>query len=396
MSHGHAHEGTPLLPGGGGNKDRDHGHSHGHGGPPPARTLSCDSKDHGPPPSLLRDPTIRKLLLASSFCTIFMVVEIIGGLWAHSLAILTDAAHLTSDIVGFAISITAIAIARRPATAQMSWGFHRAEIMGAMFSIFIVWFLTLWLVNEATQRLIARDRHINGTIMLGTALIGLLVNLVMLGIMGEHGHGHGGGHDDGHSHAHGGEDAPGNVNLRAATIHVLGDLIQTVGVVCAAALIWYNPNWWYLDPICTYLFSVLVVFTTLPILKETTMVLMEGTPVGVKPQEVADTLCQVPGVREVHDLHIWSIGSGQTKCGKMKAALAVHLTQDSTSKLNTCDILHRVEEVLRDSYGIHHTTVQIEECESLDCAQSDIQCRQHLHSHRSQPSSVPTPKDATV
>lgn len=364
--------------------------------------------------SVWKDPAVRKLLIAAGFCTVFMIVEVIGGLWAHSLAILTDAAHLVSDIVGFVISIAAILIARQPATDQMSWGFHRAEIMGAMFSIFLVWFLTLWLVNEATQRLIARDKNINGTIMLGTACIGLMVNLGMLAIMGHHGHSHGGGgghgghekdHDDhdhdhehghSHSHSHGGHGGLGNeanVNIRAATIHIIGDLVQTAGVVCAAILIWYNDRWWYLDPICTYLFSILVVFTTLPILKETTMILMEGTPVGVAPEAVADALCNVPGVSEVHDLHIWSIGSGSTKTGCGKIALSVHLSQDPISKMNTCDILHRAQDVLRDAFNIDHTTIQIEECETLECAQSEMQCQQALHAHRSQFSPLTNPKN---
>eukprot|EP00667_Euglena_gracilis_P006089 EG_transcript_6135 len=391
-------------------------------------------------PPLLRDPAVRKLLVAGGFCSAFMVVELIGGVWAHSLAILTDAAHLVSDLVGFGIGIAAIFIARQPSTLRMSWGFHRAEVMGAIFSIFLIWFLTLWLVSQATERLIARDKEIDGFIMLVTASMGLVVNFTLLGLLGHHGHSHGGGGGHGHSHSHGGSgghghshghdddddhghshggsgghghshghghssddddekhghghghrqpragDNRGNVNVRAATIHVIGDLIQTIIVFCAALLIWHDKKWWFCDPLCTYLFSVLVFCTTVPILKETTTILMEGTPAGLDPDDVADELYGVPGVQEVHDLHIWSIGSGKTTCGNGKVALAVHLTQDPGSKLNACDILHRAQEVLDESFGIQHTTIQIEECGTLDCPKLDAHCHQNLHTHHSAPS----------
>jgi zinc transporter 2 len=160
-------------------------------------------------------------------------------------------------------------------------------------------------------------------------------------------------------------------------VHVIGDLVQTVGVLIASIFIWLSPKWWWLDPICTYLFSILVVATTLPILKESSLILMEATPVGINPEEVDDTLRGIPGVFDTHDLHIWSLGAGTTWTGHGKNALAVHVI--AADGFNTCDIRHQAEDVLKAQYGIDHTTIQIEQCETLQCAQSGEECSQSLH-----------------
>jgi zinc transporter 2 len=376
------------------------------------------------------DRAIKKLTRAAFLCLLFMCVEFAGGILAHSLAVMTDAAHLFSDIVSFAISITAIMISRQASTTRMSFGFHRVEILGATFSIFMIWALTAYLVVAAAQRLIEHDSAVDGRIMFATASFGLLVNILMAVILGHEGHMHGHGHGGEHGHTHGGHghshgivnqhsehsghshDNDGddhhhedhceefgaqhshsdsscegealsknassqsdNLNVRAAYIHVIGDFVQTTGIFIAAAVIWHNPEYWYMDPICTFLFSILVVFTTIPILKESVLVLMESTPAGVGIEEVEETLMTVKGIAEVHDLHIWTIGSG-------KIALAVHVSQDPASGSNSCDILHIVQETLFRKYGIDHSTIQVEECKVLECV-SDVGCGQSLHAHRS-------------
>lgn len=215
----------------------------------------------------------RKLWWASVCCVVFMVCEIIGGFMANSLAIMTDAAHLLSDLAGFLISIFALWLAMRPATSRLSFGFHRAEILGALISVLLIWMLTGVLLYEAIQR-VQNPVPVNGPIMFLVATGGLLVNFVMGMILrqGNIGHSHGmggggsgGGGGDAHSHSHAKQaeshedhahdDEAGppheeeNLNVKAAFIHVLGDAVQSVGVMIAAGLIWYNPAWSIADPV---------------------------------------------------------------------------------------------------------------------------------------------------
>ncbi|CAG9318451.1 unnamed protein product [Blepharisma stoltei] len=217
--------------------------------------------------------SLTKLYITSGICFFFMIVEIIGGLLANSLAIMTDAAHMFSDLSGFAISIASLYIAVRPASMIMSYGYHRAEIIGAVISVALIWGLTIWLVYEAIER-IQSPGIVDGWIMMITALIGLLSNIVM-GVILHSSHSHS-DISTGHDHAH--EE---DVNIKAATLHVLGDLIQSIGVIIAAAIILWNPDWSIADPICTFVFSILVTFTTFPIIKKCIGILMEGSPIDI-------------------------------------------------------------------------------------------------------------------
>jgi len=311
----------------------------------------------------------RKLILVSILCCIFMVAEVIGGFLANSLAIMTDAAHLLSDLAGFLISIFALWLAQKAPTSKLSFGFHRAEIIGALLSVLLIWVLTGVLVYEAIQRIL-KPEVVDGKLMFVVATLGLTVNLVMGCVLFSSGHGHshglsGGGH--GHSHGgHGGHDEENpeteslvsstaaaeheeNINVRAALIHVIGDAIQSVGVMLAAALIWYNPTWNIADPICTFLFSILVLFTTTRLVGQSMRVLMEGSPEGIDPAAVERALARIPGVVEVHDLHIWSLTVG-------KASLSVHLL--STGEASK--VLENAHQLLAKQFSIHHTTIQVE------------------------------------
>ena len=145
---------------------------------------------------------IAKLCTVSVVCTILMLAEVVGGVLANSLAIMTDAAHLFSDLSGFFISIFSLWLARKPSTKDLSYGYHRAEVIGALASVIIIWGLTIWLVYEAIDRIINQNFTIDKYFMLGTACFGLLCNLVMGKIL-HSGHGHGHGHDHGHDHGHG-------------------------------------------------------------------------------------------------------------------------------------------------------------------------------------------------
>ncbi|KAG9404860.1 hypothetical protein AC1031_005071 [Aphanomyces cochlioides] len=351
----------------------------------------------------LDEPTRRartKLQWACLFSLIFMIAEVVGGFMAGSLAIMTDAAHLLSDIAGFCISLFAIWIQTLPASSKMTFGFHRAEILGAIVSVLVIWVLTGFLVYAALERFqdaISENPKelVDGKLMFIVACIGLVVNLALMkilghshshGIGGGHGHSHGGhdedhghshghseedglahghDHDHGHSHSHGGHDHDSgkpqleNLNIQAAYIHALGDFIQSLGVCVAGALIWYNPKWQVADPIATFLFSILVLGTTVDIVRSSVHVLMEGTPDGFDTDEILKGLQDLPSVAEAHDLHIWSLNAGLP-------SLSVHLV---TNRPDVDDALHEAQEYLMKK-GIDHSTIQVERASKVyprDC-----------------------------
>lgn len=383
--------------------------------------------------TLKNEETLKKLWIVSVICLIFMGIEITGGYLANSIAIMSDAAHLLSDFLGFIISIVSIYISRRGATHQMSFGYHRAEVIGALVSVTLIWGLTIWLLYEATLRIIKRD-EVDGLIMLITAVIGFVFNIVMGVILAyqgidhnlhhhhdheheheEHNHSHGDSHDikrslsagsskkvkqevsdnehdhdheHDHSHSHSHNHSHNksrtsdlsdkqhshhnhnhhghsheNVNLRAALVHVIGDAVQNLGVVIAGGIIYFYPQCSIADPICTYIFSIIVVFTTIRILRDCIAVLMEGSPLEFDMVKLENDLKNIKGVVEIHDLHVWSLSIG-------KLSLSCHLT--STSPQIS---LKKAARLIKNKYGISHSTIQVE----LDSDKFKDECRHDLH-----------------
>lgn len=333
----------------------------------------------------------RKLTIASIVCLLFMIAEFVGGYMSNSLAIMTDAAHLLSDFGGFMISLFALWLGTRKPSKKLSFGWHRAEVMGALLSVLIIWVLTGVLVYEAILRIKYTDFPIDPVIMLITSGAGVFVNIILGVTLHGSGHGHshglGGGHshghshsdskspsegvEEGHGHSHSSTSTPNSepsgetdvllkgtksrlkkdLNVRAAFIHVLGDLVQSIGVFIAALVIYFKPSWKIADPVCTFLFSVLVLFTTLTILKDILMVLMEGTPKGLDFKEVMEDLQNIRSVRMIHNLHIWSLTMGT-------AALSVHLAIDDSR--STHSVLREAQVLIAKKYEIHHSTIQVE------------------------------------
>ncbi|TKR81918.1 hypothetical protein L596_015714 [Steinernema carpocapsae] len=292
---------------------------------------------------------IRILWISVGVCLIFMICEAVGGLLAGSLAILTDAAHLLTDLASMLISLFSLYIANRPASHRMSFGWHRAEVVGAFISVFLIWIVTGVLVYLAIERIITGNYEIEGPIMAITAAIGVCVNIIMglLLYFGGHSHSHGGA-SHGHKHSH--EDGQ-NINVRAAFVHVLGDLLQSVGVLIASLLILFNDRWAVADPICTLLFSVIVLCTTIYIIKDTLLVLLEGRPSSIDFLAVFDSLQAIPNVRKVHDLRIWALTMD-------KVAISVHLEIEDHSSAQS--VLKNTTVMLKEKYGVHESTVQIE------------------------------------
>jgi zinc transporter 2 len=366
--------------------------------------------------------SMRKLIIAVILCIIFMTVEVVGGIKANSLAILTDAAHLLSDVAAFAISLFSLWAAGWEATPQQSYGFFRIEILGALVSIQLIWLLAGILVYEAIVRLINESGEVQGSLMFAVSAFGLFVNIIMAVLLGHdhgHGHGHSHGHGHGHSHDHGDGDSDDdhshheeqeqghvhrhehshgtsitvtthhhhhpstgqhhdveepllkdeagcegtqsaaktakksrrNINVHSAYLHVIGDSIQSVGVMVGGALIWYKPEWKIIDLICTLIFSVIVLFTTIKMLRNILEVLMESTPREIDATRLERGLCEMDGVVAVHELHIWAITVG-------KVLLACHVT--IAREADADQILDKVIGYIKTEYNISHVTIQIE------------------------------------
>ncbi|CAK6965806.1 zinc transporter 2 isoform X1 [Scomber scombrus] len=329
----------------------------------------------------------KRLYVVSVVCLIFMIGEIIGGYFAGSLAVMTDAAHLLVDFTSFIISLLSLWLSSRPATHKLSYGWHRAEIMGALLSVLTIWLVTGVLVYLAVERLISDDFTIDGNIMLITSGCAVLANIIMALTLHQSGHGHSHGgltshghsHDHGHSHKkrngyseisnhghsndelidvenkgdgqHGRRAQQANASVRAAFVHVLGDLLQSVSVLISAIIIFFRPEYKIADPICTFIFSILVLCTTLTIMRDILIVLMEGTPAGVSFSEVRDGLLAVKGVTAVHNLHIWALTVNQ-------AVLSAHVAIDESVDAQT--VLREMTQACYSSYNFHSITIQME------------------------------------
>jgi len=337
----------------------EHGHEHGHG---------HDHAEEEEEEEEEEDQGRKKLCRAMALCLFFMTAEVVGGFFAGSLAILTDAAHLLADFAAMAIGIFAISLTKQKATREYSFGFHRAEILGALMRIWcvlIIWLATGGLVVAAVNRIIT-PQHVDGPLMFGLACLGLVVNVLMLFILtdgGSHSHSHGGGH--GHSHGLPDEEDE-NVNVRAMYIHIIGDLIQAIGVVIAGLLIWLEPfdvgtykcdakpegcsYWSIADPICTMFFAVLVLCTTYNIVWECVDVIMEKVPTNVNCEKLVNELLTLKNVVDVHDLHVWTMSKG-------KNAASCHITIQECCE--GMDVLRTALQVC-EKHNCPHTTIQLE------------------------------------
>mmetsp|Transcript_28614 Transcript_28614/g.80609 ORF Transcript_28614/g.80609 Transcript_28614/m.80609 type:complete len:370 (+) Transcript_28614:108-1217(+) len=324
----------------------------------------------------------RKLITAVVLCLVFMVVELVGGYFASSLAIMSDAAHLLSDVAGFGVSLFALQVTKMK-SPNMTYGFGRAEVLGALLSTLTIWMVTGVLVYEAIQRII-KPEDVDGKLMFIIASIGVVVNIALFFVLGEMGHSHGpGGHDHGHDHGHGHghgaehshdeeaghnhshshdhdhdhddhdghgkhESNGGNMNVRSAWLHAIGDLLQNIGVMIAAGLIWWKPEWKIADPIATLLFSVLVVWTTKALMTDIVNTLMQRVPGGFDPAEIAAKIGRVEGVERVHDMHLWSLTTGVP-------VMSVHI--DVSPEADCSETTAAVREQLK-TLGIEHSTIQ--------------------------------------
>jgi cobalt-zinc-cadmium efflux system protein len=259
----------------------------------------------------------------------FLLVEVVGAWWSGSLALLADAGHMLADAAGLGLGLFAIWIAGRPPTPAKTYGYYRAEILAALVNAIVLLVIAGGILFETYRRLLAPPAVLGGP-MLAVGAAGLAVNLVCAWLL----------HDD----------AAASLNVRAAYLEVLGDALSSLGVVAAAATV-IVTGWHLADPLVSGAIALVIVPRTWRLLRQAVNVLLEGTPAHLDLAEIEEAMRRVPGVRRVHDLHVWTLTSGREA---MSAHAVVDDVRDSERLLET---LHAV---LHARFGIDHTTIQLE------------------------------------
>lgn len=302
----------------------------------------------------------RRLGLAAVLYLLFMVAELIGGYFANSLAIMTDALHMLTDLSGIILTLLALWLSAKSPNKSFTFGFHRLEVLSAIISVLLVYVLTGFLLYEAVQRTVHMDYSINGDVMLITAAVGVAVNLIMGFLLNQAGHPHSHSHGGptnptpiNHGHSHGQGHSHGSLAVRAAFVHALGDLAQSVGVLIAAYIIRFKPEYKIADPICTYIFSVLVLFTTVRIMRDTVLIILEGVPKHLNVEQIKGDLMKIDDVYSVEDLNVWSLTTG-----KSTAIARLQLSPGSSSKWE--EVQSKARKVLLNTYGMYKCFIQMQ------------------------------------
>jgi len=272
-----------------------------------------------------------KLKWAVILTFLVLLAEVAGGLWANSLALLSDAGHMLTDVASLVVAWAAVRLSARPPSNSLTYGYHRITILAALFNALALVAIAFFIGGEAYRRIL-NPEPVQGNILLIIATIGLVVNLyVGLGMRG-------------HSE---------NVNIKSAMLHVMGDAAASAGVILAGVVMYFT-DWYILDPILSILIALLVAAGAWRIIKESYIVLMEGTPPGIKFDEVENAIRSIAGVKDVHDLHIWSLTSNRN-------AMSGHLVVSGDLSVNeTQRILNEIENISTDRFNIGHTTFQFE------------------------------------
>jgi cobalt-zinc-cadmium efflux system protein len=271
----------------------------------------------------------KALLISFLFIFTFMIVEVIGGIVTNSLALLSDAGHMLSDAAALGLSLAAFYIGEKASDKGKTYGYKRFEILAAFINGITLLLVSLYIFWEAYHRFI--DTPVVSPGMMVIAIIGLIVNIIVAWILMR-------------------GDTEHNLNVRSAFLHVLGDMLGSVGAIAAGLLIYFF-NWNLADPIASVMVAILIVISGWRVTKDSIHILMEGTPKGIDMEDVKNSLAAAPGVIEVHDLHVWCITSGFT-------ALSCHVVVGN--EVNRDTILLRLSAYLEEEFGIHHSTIQVE------------------------------------
>ncbi len=326
MSHAHPH-GHPA-------------HGHGHDDASCAGEAGTGETDH----ARRGGATVRRLSISLALTGAVMLAEAVGGWLSGSLALLSDAAHMLTDAGALGLALVAAFLASRPANDKRTFGYRRAEVLAAQVNVGALVVLAGWIVWEAVERIRAPHAAIDLRLMAIVSAVGLAANLAILwALHAEH-----------------------TLNARSAFLHVLSDTFSSVAILVGAGAMAAQPDLWWIDPALSLVIAALILWGAGRLVLEITDILMEGVPRHLDVAAVTRQMGSAAGVVAVHDLHIWTISSGLY-------ALSAHLVVHTDSMGRNDEILTAVKGGLRRSFGIDHTTLQIE---SADYAHVD-----DMHTH---------------
>ena len=295
-----------------------HDHPHDH-----TSALACDSGSD--------EQTGARLAFAAGLTFLILVAEVIGGLLTGSLALLSDAAHVFSDVLALSLSYGAHRLARRPASVNRTFGWHRAEVLAAVINGITLVVIGLVIIREAYGRFL-KPPDIRVGPMLIVAACGLIANAIVLVRLGGHGH--------------------SDLNVRGAYLHVLGDLLASVGVVVAGVIMRFT-GFYLIDPILSVLIALAIIYSSVRLLREGVHILLEGVPYGMTLEEVIEALKALPGVTDVHHVHVWSL------CSNVHA-LSAHLITCPLEDEAREALLTEADRMVGERFRIAETTFQVE------------------------------------
>jgi cobalt-zinc-cadmium efflux system protein len=282
----------------------------------------------------------KRFIISILITCLTLLAEVLGGILTGSLALLSDAAHVFLDVFALGLSYLALRLASRAPSGRHTFGFRRMKVIAAFVNGATLLVVALEILREATARL-AHPVAVDAAPMLVIAVIGLAANLVVALLLREHDH----------------ED----LNTRSAFLHVLGDALSSVGVI-AAGIVLYTTGWSWVDPAASLLIAAIILLGAGRVLREAIHILNEGSPKGASVDEVASAITEVPGVLEVHDVHVWTIEPGYP-------VLSAHVLLNDQALGATRKIMEGIKDVIGGRFGITHTTIQFE---CANCGQGPV------------------------
>jgi len=271
----------------------------------------------------------KQLMIVFCLTFFYLIVEVIGGFWTGSLALLADAGHMLTDVAGVGLALLAIWFAEKPASPEKTYGYYRVEILAALTNAVVLIFISFYILYEAYERF-KNPPEVQSGGMLAVASVGLVVNIVGVFILRS--------------------GSKESLNMKGAYFEVLSDMLTSIGVIIAG-IIMLTTGWYYADPLISAGIGLFILPRTWSLLKDAVAVLLEGTPSDVNIADVRDKLSMIEGVAEIHDLHVWSLTSGVN-------ALSVHAVLAEGSE--HADVLQRINDLCTNKLKIAHVTAQIE------------------------------------
>jgi cobalt-zinc-cadmium efflux system protein len=302
----------------------------------------------------LASQTTRRLSISLLLTAAFVVIEVVAGIFSNSLALLTDAAHNFTDVIALGLSWYALNIASKPANDGKTFGYHRVGILVALVNSTTLILIAAGIFYEAYRRFMSPP-EVNAPILIGVGIVAFIINLVTALLIKK--------------------GSENDLNLRSAFLHLMGDVMSTLGAIIAGVLIFFT-NWNWLDPLVSVLIGAFILWSAWSILRQSIHILLESTPENIDVPKMLDDIRAVKGVMGVHDLHVWSINENLR-------ILSAHVVIDNIPIRDGTSIQQNINKLLAHSYNIQHATLQME-CEG--CHENLLYC--HIHTSQTEHNEV--------